>query len=355
VNGTDLTFTLPAKVYNGSGLTIKDLANDLQTVITAHASKPVLKVRVDANHIVIASKETISVATGHTAAGLLLSGAGKLTKESGGLINKGSFAQTVADFCASKTIRRQAMLGYIGIRPPADAKVSTVRAFVNGIDALDTEISPYLQIVGHETSVVLPGTNAIVFTNGATHYAALVSQLSPQSAPTNKVLKGVRGIPYEFSLAQLSKFTTKKIVTFRLRDNPLLGRQLVVTDGITSAPFLNYGGQTQDSDYARLSTLRITQLAIQAVREATDPFIGEPNDMPQYNALNTAVKSALEKLRESGVIRGYTFSIQAVSSRLDQANVVLQIIPAFELRRIEVEVSLTYSDQVLFGGSNVQA
>lgn len=352
VGGTEQSFTLPAKTYDGVTLTVKDLADDLQTVIDAHVSNLVADVRESAGRLVVAFAEAVSVVTGAsktTATGMGLTGSAVLTKETKGLIAKGSFAKTVADYCSNKTLIKQSTLGYIGVRPPADVKVSTLRSYVAQLEALDTEISPYLQIVGSESSVILPGTNEVFFLNGATHYAALVSTLRPNSAPTNKVLKGVRGMRFEFSLRQLSKLTTKKIVTFRFKDDPQLGRQLVITDGITSAPDLVIGGKARESDYIRLSTLRITQLTIAVVRQAVEPFIGESNDMPQYNALNTAVKSALEKLREAGVIRGYSFNIQAVTSRLDQASVLLQIIPAFEMRKVNVEVNLTYSDQVSIG------
>lgn len=106
-----------------------------------------------------------------------------------------------------------------------------------------------------------------------------------------KPIKGVKAIRFDYSLRQLSKLTSKKIVTFRLKDST----QLVVTDGITTAPSIFMAGKVRESDFARLSTLRITQLAIQVVREAVEPFIGEANEMPQYNAMNTAIKSALEK------------------------------------------------------------
>lgn len=100
-------------------------------------------------------------------------------------------------------------------------------------------------------------------------------------------------------------------------------------------------GKVRESDFARLSTLRITQLAIQVVREAVEPFIGEANEMPQYNAMNTAIKSALEKIREAGAIQGYKFSIENLGVYLDEVTVTLEIIPAFELRRVQVQVNLT--------------
>jgi hypothetical protein len=142
--------------------------------------------------------------------------------------------------------------------------------------------------------------------------------------------------------------TGKKLVTFRLKD----ATQLVVTDGVTTAPSIAIAGKVRESDFARLSTLRITQLAITVVREAVEPFIGEANEMPQYNALNTAIKSALEKIREAGAIQGYKFSIANLGSRLDEATVVLEIVPAFELRRVEVQVNLSPSDYMLQSLSN---
>ncbi|UOE58087.1 phage tail sheath protein [Cytobacillus oceanisediminis] len=345
VGGTNQTFTLPAKSYDGANLTVKDLAADLQAVIDAHSSKIKASVKEDAGQLVIYFAEAVSVGSGTTAVGLGLAGAAVYKKTPNGLIAKGSFAQTVADYCATKTLMKESVVGYIGVKSPVDTKVSTIRKYVDDLMKLDTEISPYLQVVGIETGVIMPGTNTVHYVNGATHYAALVSSLRPESAPTNKAVKGVKAIRFDYSLRQLSKLTSKKIVTFRIKD----GNQLVVTDAVTTAPSINIAGKVRESDFARLSTLRITQLAITVVREAVDPFIGESNEIPQYNALNTAIKSALEKLREAGAITGYNFTIQNVSARLDRATVRLSIIPAFELRRVDIEVTLTPSDAMLAG------
>jgi hypothetical protein len=344
VNGTAQTFTLTAKTYDGSALTVNDLATDIQAKLNASATGLVAKVNADNGVISIHFEQAVSVAAGTTAQ-IGLAGTTVYTKTANGLISKGSFAQTIGDYCATKTLMKQATLGYIGVKTPVDTKVSTIRKYVDGLLQLDTEISPYLSVVASETGVVIPGTNAIYYVNGATNYAAIVANLRPESAPTNKQVKGVKSIRFEYSLRQLSRLTGKKMVTFRVKD----GTTLVVTDGITTAPSLKMAGKVIESDFARLSTLRITQLAIEVVRDAVDPFIGEANQMPQYNALNTAIKSALEKIREAGAIQGYTFKIANVSARLDQATVLLSIVPAFELRRIDVEVNLAPSDSMLAG------
>lgn len=292
VDGKDVTFTLPAKTYNGSTLTISDLVKDIKSVIDADPTGIKANVREDSGKIVLYFDAPASVQAGTTATGLQLSNkVAKWQKTSFGVIHRGSFAQTVADYCSMKTLMKSAAIGYIGVKSPVDTKVSTIRKYVDELAKLDTEISPYLQVVGSEVGVIMPTTNSMHYVNGATHYAALLSTLRKESAPTNKPIKGVKAIRFDYSLRQLSKLTSKKIVTFRLKDST----QLVVTDGITTAPSIFMAGKVRESDFARLSTLRITQLAIQVVREAVEPFIGEANEMPQYNAMNTAIKSALEK------------------------------------------------------------
>ncbi|MDA1918313.1 phage tail sheath protein [Bacillus cereus group sp. BcHK140] len=346
VDGKDVTFTLPAKTYNGSTLTISDLVKDIKAVIDADPTGIKANVREDSGKIVLYFDAPASVQAGTTATGLQLSNqVAKWQKTSFGVIHRGSFAQTVADYCSMKTLMKSAAIGYIGVKSPVDTKVSTIRKYVDELAKLDTEISPYLQVVGSEVGVIMPTTNSIHYVNGATHYAALLSTLRKESAPTNKPIKGVKAIRFDYSLRQLSKLTSKKIVTFRLKDST----QLVVTDGITTAPSIFTAGKVRESDFARLSTLRITQLAVQVVREAVEPFIGEANEMPQYNAMNTAIKSALEKIREAGAIQGYKFSIGNLGVYLDQATVTLEIIPAFELRRVEVEVNLAPPEYMLQG------
>jgi hypothetical protein len=162
-----------------------------------------------------------------------------------------------------------------------------------------------------------------------------VSTLRAESAPTNKSVRGILGVKQPLSLRQLNTLTGKKYVTFRLK-----GGQVVVTDGVTTAPDYEVGGVTRSSDFTRLSTLRITQAASQLVRDLCDPFIGEPNRMPQYNALNASIKGGLEAMKNQGALQDYRFSVVARGTTLNEAVVTLEIIPAFELRKISINVSL---------------
>lgn len=343
IDGSAQTIKLDAKKYDGLKKTAVDLASDIQAKINGHESSFKAKVFEENGAISIHFEEATTLESDTTAKGLGLASETFYTKSPQGIINKGSFAKTLADYCEVKTLMKQSTIGYIGVTAPADAKVSSIRKHVDRLAKLDTDVSPYLQITGFQTGVSLPGTNSVHFTNGGTHYAALVSTLAPESAPTNKQLRGVSAIRFEYSLRQLSRLSDKKIVTFRIKD----AGTVVITDAITSAPSIQVAGKVMDSDFSRLSTLRITQLSMDVVREAVDPYIGEANELPQYNSINTAITSALEKIREAGAIRGYDFTITNVTAQLDHAVVLLSIIPAFELRRVDVEINLTTSNEIL--------
>lgn len=341
IGGASVSVTLDAKTYEGTQFTIRDLAGDIQEAFEANGLAKV-KVIEENSKLIFHFEEAASTDAATTAAIGVDGKTAVYKKTRQGTIVKGSFAQTLADYCASKTLMKSSSLGYIGVKGALDTKVSTIRKHFENLVKLDTNVSPYLQVVASEVGVTMPATNATYFTNGATHYAGLISTLPKQDAPTNKAVRGVQTVRFDYSLRQLSGLTSKKLVTFRLKDG-----QLVVTDGITTAPPLIAGGKERPSDYARLSTLRITQLAVDVVRDAVDPFIGSANEMPSYNAMNTAIKSALDRITENGAIRGYNFRIGNLRDKLDEATILLSIVPAFELRRVDVQVNLSPSEEVV--------
>jgi hypothetical protein len=96
------------------------------------------------------------------------------------------------------------------------------------------------------------------------------------------------------------------------------------------------------SDYNRLSTVRIVAEVVQTIRDAGDAFIGGPINTVQRVALNTAVEQALTTKRQEGKLQDFRFqiSITARQAVLGNAVIDLVLVPAFELRRIFVSVSL---------------
>ncbi len=142
----------------------------------------------------------------------------------------------------------------------------------------------------------------------------MVSQLVPNSAPTNKVIDAV-SLPFRLSLSKLDALAGAKYVMFQQKS-----KGVVVSDAPTAA--------RSQSDYNRLSTVRIVKATLDAIRLAADPFIGEPITGARLAALDTAIDQTLSKLTKAGFLQRYQKKITSI------------LVPAFELRQISVSVSL---------------
>lgn len=173
-------------------------------------------------------------------------------------------------------------------------------------------------------------------TSGSTVYSALVSTLRPEVATTNKQLPS-NGLRYNLSEAQHNQLAGGRYVTFenRLMDNGT--NTVYVKDGVTAA--------LPNSDFQRLSTIRITHLAVQVVRQAAQKFIGLPNGIAQRNALATEIQATLDRLKELGVLQNFKFSIfsSAKDRVLGNAFITLELVPEFETRKIYTSVALRAS------------
>ncbi|ARC67425.1 phage tail sheath protein (plasmid) [Bacillus licheniformis] len=172
--------------------------------------------------------------------------------------------------------------------------------------------------------------------NGASVYASLISQLNPENATTNKEVS-VAGLRYSLSEAQHNQLAGGRYVAFESKLNSNGNRVIVVKDGVTAAAI--------NSDYQRLSTVRITHATVQLIRKVADKFIGLPNGIAQRNSLATEIQSGLDKLKENGVLENFQFSIysSAKDRVLGNAFITLELVPAYELRKIYTSVALRAS------------
>lgn len=322
IDGVDVT--LAAQTYRDAAALEAQINGELVAAgITA------VTAAIKANVLKLTSGTTFAVGVGS---------ANEALKVSGEAVEKkaGNFAKLLGQYAETQTLNHNVTIGFIGASAPTTNSLTDVKANVDRLAAIENAYSGYVSVVaGPELGYIIPGRNNLYYTNGVVSYAALVAGLRPESAPTQKRLYGVAGVHYQLSLRQLNALTGNKFVTFRIK-----GNQVIVTDGITTAPDYYVAGVKLSSDFTRLSTLRITQAAAQLVREISEPYIGEPNRMPQYNALNASIKGGLEAMKTAGAINDYRFTIVARGARLNEAVVTLEIIPAFELRKISVNVSL---------------
>lgn len=236
-------------------------------------------------------------------------------------------AAQLAGFCEIVSARVSQTLGFVALKPAADTDLATIKGYINGLGT--QEFNGYLQVkAGPEAFFSMPdGTR--YSDSGIVAYAAQSVMLPAQSSPTNKTLPGASGLVYNLSPAQLDELCGENIVTFRIKSG-----NVVVTDGVTTAG--------QGSDFTRLTTMRITNDAVESVRTVADPFIGEPNNTPQRAALNTAIRSALDAMVTAGALRTFRFSINSTLEEFinGKMQVDLELVPAFELRKITISVAL---------------
>jgi hypothetical protein len=171
-------------------------------------------------------------------------------------------------------------------------------------------------------------------TDASGGYAAFIASLVPHSATTNKNIPNI-GPLRKLSGAQANRLAARRIVT-------LLDRSVgfTVSTGLTGA--YNVSKYIR-SDYVRLTTVRITDAVVKTIRNIGQRFIGEPNTAPSRNAMAAEIDKALRQMKASRAITGYKFFITATPDQqvLGEAQVDLTIVPAFELIKITVNVSLT--------------
>lgn len=169
--------------------------------------------------------------------------------------------------------------------------------------------------------------------NMAAAYAGRITSLNSWSAPTNKLLPGVAPLR-ELSLSQANRLTAQRFVTAITKP-----RGFVVTDAMTGAFKID---RYNRSDFVRLTTVRIVHDAVNFIRAQVDPFIGEPNNGVNRNAIEVVVDNALRRMRSLGALEDYEFSLISTPSQrvLGEVTLDLTLVPAFEIRTININVAL---------------
>lgn len=265
---------------------------------------------------------------------------------SGSLTN--NLAKLVADKCKDITDRSHPVFAVMGIKPygvgtvstesMTAAQVSTHLGLANLTNREATtfgENGQYLSVVATEMNVATypqHATNTQIagsfgYSNGAAMYAGYLSQLDAWSAGTGKQIFNVTGLRYNPTRTQQESLITKGVVPVALD----FSRIPLWVDALTFS--------RSTSDYTRLSTLRIVFEAVLGVRQAAQSFVGEPANLHNRNALETAVTSVLRGMTQAGAINESDFVVTYVP-RQNKAIIDLVLRPVFEMRNIEVSISV---------------
>lgn len=156
--------------------------------------------------------------------------------------------------------------------------------------------------------------------------AGLISTLTPQSSPTNKILSGVGRLTQRFSYGELKDLVKGRVLALEERQG------VRVVRGLTS----------HSGAFKQVTTRRIVDFAKAGIRQASDPFIGKLNNERVRKALHGAISGFLTSMVQDEALTGYTLEVTA--TRPDEiagralVNTVLQ--PTFSLDFVAVTMVL---------------
>lgn len=261
-----------------------------------------------------------------------------------------NFGYQLALACAVMSHYNSVTIGLINTTTPDTTQLKDIEAKVTELEALplsfymrdrfgavikdgegnSIDLGQFIQVIAGPEPVIPNSRLGAVASNTAASYVGFVSQLLVQSAPTNKAMPSVRGLRFEYSSAQLNRLTKARYVTYKVKPNGAIG----IVDSMTAAHV--------GSDYTRLSTARIVKEAVNQVREVADPFIGEPNDTPNRNALASALDKRLGRMVENKALLDYEFQVISTPQMelIGEATIELTLRAPNELRNLTTIVGL---------------
>jgi hypothetical protein len=156
--------------------------------------------------------------------------------------------------------------------------------------------------------------------------AGLLSTLTPESSPTNKVLPGVVALTQRFAYGEIRQLVSGRVMVLETRQG------IRVVRGLT----------TDDGAFTQVTTRRITDFAKAGIRRSANPFIGRLNNQRVRKALQGAIDGFLTTMVVDEQLVTYTLEVTA--SRQDEiagralVNAVLQ--PTFSIDFIAVTLVL---------------
>lgn len=261
-----------------------------------------------------------------------------------------NFAYQLALACAVMSHYNSVTMGLISTTSPASTSLRAIEDHVRKLEAIDNtfymrdvnnqiitdgegnqiDLGQFISIVAGPETVTLSTRLGYIANNTPAAIGATVAGLDITSAPTNKPIASADGLRFEFSSSQLNRLTKARYITVKRKSDGTIA----IVDAMTAA--------APDSDYTRLSTARVIKEAANQVRVVADPFIGEPNDTANRNALAAALDKRLGKMVEAGVLETYRFDIIASAQMelMGEAQIELSIKAKNELRKITTIVGL---------------
>jgi hypothetical protein len=260
------------------------------------------------------------------------------------------YLEDLATACAALSSAERICIGILGVEALSDitptglitaigteAAPGTLLASLPDVDSFETPANgKYVNVIATEVETAGMGpwawrrgqTTSYYRSNGALNYAGLITRLQVPDAPTNKVISGISNVGWRLSRNQTLACISKNVVTFNVNNGICR-----VSDSPTYAEV--------GSDYQRLSTVRIMGVVDNMVRSIGDTFIGKGMRLETRNSFHTALSSGFDNLMSAGILLEADFRV-----RFDGPNYTAYVdaivVPAWELRRIEFSVRVTF-------------
>jgi hypothetical protein len=253
-----------------------------------------------------------------------------------------SWAYKVAAQCKRITEDSHPCFAVMGIKPYTGTATvdggmtpAQVVTHLNLSNLVNRNTIDALNLIGHYVSVVATEIEPLRyneyvnfgFANGAASYAGAITKLDSWSAPTGKTIFNIQRVRYNPTRTTQSNLVDDGVVPVALNFKR-------VPNWVDAQTFAKDG-----SDYRRLTTMRIVYDAVMLIRQISNKFIGEAASTATRNALETSVTSGLRGMQQMGALLASDFNITYVGIE-NKAIIDLVLQPAFELRNIEVRVSV---------------
>ena len=159
---------------------------------------------------------------------------------------------------------------------------------------------------------------------GAAYYGAFYSTLAPNTAPTNKIAPKAE-ISFKLSQTKLNSLAKFGFIAYKEKNGVIR-----FSDAPTAA--------RPDSDYRRLTTMRVVADVINRMRRISEPYLGGPNTKNSRASLELNCNKELGKLQEIQEIQQGSCSVVATQAQeiKGSAEMELGLTPPFELRKIYI-------------------
>ena len=209
------------------------------------------------------------------------------------------------------------------------------RDSVNGQNYVWGGIGRYVIVIAAEVKPVNYSSANIEdfgYANGASSLAAALSRMASYVSPVNKTAFNITRLRYSGTRSQLSNSLNTGIVDKGVNAIVLnFNKVPTFAEGCTFAP--------TTSDYTRVATSRIVNEAAMVVRQVCQKFVGEPSTLQVRNSMETAITSGLRGMQQLGALLDSDFTVSYIPSE-NKALIDLVLSPAFELKSIEVQISV---------------